>query len=158
MRWYSNMSGNGGFFTKNERTNEIQRRDRADGRRTDIGLRVHEAPHPQDSVLRVASGQTVAETRFGPDACPNAPRKKRKQRRHRRESPERSCERRAFPPSSDPFPPPVQCGDSCALCAMIIIRLRPHMAGLRPAGSHCEKSGKSDDTCASARSDRAQTA
>ena len=49
---------------------------------------------------------------------------------------------RAFPPLSDPFPPPVQCGDSCALCAMIIIRLRPHMAGLRPAGSHCEKSGK----------------
>ncbi len=62
MRWYSNMSGNGGFFTKNERTNEIQRRDRADGRRTDIGLRVHEAPHPQDSagmlqLRRVHSGR-----------------------------------------------------------------------------------------------------
>ena len=44
-------------------------------------------------------------------------------------------------PPSDLIPPPVQCGDSCALCAMIIIRLRPHMAGLRPAGSHCESSG-----------------
>ena len=30
--------------------------------------------------------------------------------------------------------------------------LSSHLAGLRPAGSHCEKSGKSDDTCASARS------
>ena len=49
---------------------------------------------------------------------------------------------RALEPPSDLIPPPVQCGDSCALCAMIIIRLRPHMAGLRPAGSHCEKSGK----------------
>jgi len=29
---------------------------------------------------------------------------------------------------------------------MIIIRLRPHMAGLRPAGSHCESSGWSDGT------------
>ena len=30
--------------------------------------------------------------------------------------------------------------------------LSSHLAGLRPEGSHCEKSGKSDDTCASARS------
>ena len=30
--------------------------------------------------------------------------------------------------------------------------LSSHLAGFRPAGSHCEKSGKSDDTCASARS------
>ena len=35
-----------------------------------------------------------------------------------------------------------QCGICGALRAMVIIRLRPHMAGLRPAGSHCEKSGK----------------
>ena len=49
---------------------------------------------------------------------------------------------RALEPPSDLIPPPVQCGDSCALCAMIIIRLRPHMAGLRPAGSHCEKERK----------------
>ena len=33
--------------------------------------------------------------------------------------------------------------------------LSSHLAGLRPAGSHCEKS---DDTCASARSDRAKSA
>ena len=49
---------------------------------------------------------------------------------------------RALEPPSDLIPPPVQCGDYCALRAMVIIRLRPHMAGLRPAGSHCEKSGK----------------
>ena len=36
--------------------------------------------------------------------------------------------------------------------------LSSHLAGLRPAGSHCENSGKSDDTCASARSDRAKSA
>ena len=59
-------------------------------------------------------------------------------------------------PPSDLIPPPVQCGDSCALCAMIIIRLRPHMAGLRPAGSHCENSGSSDGSGASARSGRAK--
>ena len=35
--------------------------------------------------------------------------------------------------------------------------LSSHLAGFRPAGSHCEKSGKSDDTCASARSDRAKS-
>ena len=32
------------------------------------------------------------------------------------------------------------------------------LAGFRSAGSHCENSGSSDDTCASARSDRAKTA
>ena len=63
---------------------------------------------------------------------------------------------RALEPPSDLIPPPVQCGDSCALCAMIIIRLRPHMAGLRPAGSHCENSGSSDGSGASARSGRAK--
>ena len=36
--------------------------------------------------------------------------------------------------------------------------LSSHLAGFRPAGSHCENSGKSDDTCASARSDRAKSA
>ena len=36
--------------------------------------------------------------------------------------------------------------------------LSSHLAGLRPAESHCENSGKSDDTCASARSDRAKSA
>ena len=35
--------------------------------------------------------------------------------------------------------------------------LSSHLAGLRPAESHCENSGKSDDTCASARSDRAKS-
>ena len=39
----------------------------------------------------------------------------------------------------------------------MIICLRPHMAGLRPAGSHCENSGSSDGTGASARSDRAKS-
>ena len=38
----------------------------------------------------------------------------------------------------------------------MIICLRPHMAGLRPAGSHCEKSGSSDGSGASARSGRAK--
>ena len=37
---------------------------------------------------------------------------------------------RALEPPSDLIPPPVQCGDYCALRAMVIIRLRPHMAGL----------------------------
>ena len=35
--------------------------------------------------------------------------------------------------------------------------LSSHLAGLRPAESHCENSGKRDDTCASARSDRAKS-
>ena len=43
-----------------------------------------------------------------------------------------------------------------ALRATTIIRLRPHMAGLRPAGSHCENSGSSDGSGASARSGRAK--
>ena len=38
----------------------------------------------------------------------------------------------------------------------MIICLRPHMAGLRPAGSHCENSGSSDGSGASARSGRAK--
>ena len=37
---------------------------------------------------------------------------------------------RALEPPSDLIPPPVQCGDYCALRAMVIIRLRPHMSGL----------------------------
>ena len=36
--------------------------------------------------------------------------------------------------------------------------LSSHLAGFRPAGSHCENSGSSDGSGASARSDRAQTA
>ena len=40
-------------------------------------------------------------------------------------------------PPSDLFPPPVQCGGCCALRATMIIRLRPYMAGPRPARSHC---------------------
>ena len=49
-------------------------------------------------------------------------------------------------------------GGGCgALHATMIICLRPHMAGLRPAGSHCENSGSSDGTGASARSDRAKS-
>ena len=43
-----------------------------------------------------------------------------------------------------------------ALRVTTIIRLRPHMAGLRPAGSHCENSGSSDGSGASARSGRAK--
>ena len=37
---------------------------------------------------------------------------------------------RALEPPSDLFPPPVQCGDYCALRATVIICLRPHVAGL----------------------------
>ena len=49
-------------------------------------------------------------------------------------------------------------GGGCgALHATMIICLRPHMAGLRPAGSHCENSGSSDGSGASARSDRAKS-
>ena len=40
-------------------------------------------------------------------------------------------------PPSDLFPPPVQCGRCCALRATMIIRLRPYLAGPRPARSHC---------------------
>ena len=36
--------------------------------------------------------------------------------------------------------------------------LKLYFNEFRPAGMHCEKSGKSDDTCASARSDRAKSA
>ena len=35
--------------------------------------------------------------------------------------------------------------------------LKLYFNEFRPAGMHCEKSGKSDDTCASARSDRAKS-
>ena len=46
-----------------------------------------------------------------------------------------------------------QCGDCCALRAtMILISFYSVLAGLRPAGSHCENSGSSDGTGASARS------
>ena len=49
---------------------------------------------------------------------------------------------RAFPPLSDPFPPPVQCGGCCALRAtMILNSFYSVLAGQRPARSHCEKSG-----------------
>ena len=44
---------------------------------------------------------------------------------------------RALEPLFDLFPPPVQCGGCCALRATMIIRLRPYMAGPRPARSHC---------------------
>ena len=44
---------------------------------------------------------------------------------------------RALEPPSDLFLPPVQCGGCCALRATMIIRLRPYMAGPRPARSHC---------------------
>ena len=44
---------------------------------------------------------------------------------------------RALEPPFDLFPPPVQCGGCCALRATMIIRLRPYMAGPRPARSHC---------------------
>ena len=50
-----------------------------------------------------------------------------------------------------------QCGDSCALRATMVICLRPYMAGLWPVGSHCENSGSSDGSGASARSDRAKS-
>ena len=40
------------------------------------------------------------------------------------------------------FPHFSQCGDCCALRATMIICWSPVLAGLRPAGSHCEKSGK----------------
>ena len=44
----------------------------------------------------------------------------------------------------------------CALRAtMILISFYSVLAGLRPAGSHCENSGSSDGSGASARSDRA---
>ena len=43
---------------------------------------------------------------------------------------------RALEPLFDLFPPPVQCGGCCALRATMIIRLRPYMAGPRPARSH----------------------
>ena len=36
--------------------------------------------------------------------------------------------------------------------------LKLYFNEFRPAGMHCEKSGKSDDTCASVRSDRAKSA
>ena len=46
----------------------------------------------------------------------------------------------------------------CALRAtMILISFYSVLAGLRPAGSHCENSGSSDGTGASARSDRAKS-
>ena len=51
------------------------------------------------------------------------------------------------------FPHFSQCGDCCALRAtMILISFYSVLAGLRPAGSHCENSGSSDGTGASARS------
>ena len=50
------------------------------------------------------------------------------------------------------FPHFSQGGGCGALHATMIICLRPHMAGLRPAGSHCENSGSSDGIGASARS------
>ena len=57
------------------------------------------------------------------------------------------------------FPHFSQGGDCCALRAtMILISFYSVLAGLRPAGSHCENSGSSDGSGASARSDRAQTA
>ena len=55
------------------------------------------------------------------------------------------------------FPHFSQGGGCGALHATMIICLRPHMAGLRPAGSHCENSGSSDGSGASARSDRAKS-
>ena len=60
------------------------------------------------------------------------------------------------------FPHFSQGGDCCALRAtMIYYDLTSSILSFsrpRPAGSHCENSGKSDDTCASARSDRAKSA
>ena len=56
------------------------------------------------------------------------------------------------------FPHFSQGGDCCALRAtMILISFYSVLAGLRPAGSHCENSGSSDGTGASARSDRAKS-
>ena len=53
------------------------------------------------------------------------------------------------------FPHFSQGGDCCALRAtMILISFYSVLAGLRPAGSHCENSGSSDGTGASARSNR----
>ena len=53
------------------------------------------------------------------------------------------------------FPHFSQGGDCCALRAtMILISFFSVLAGLRPAGSHCENSGSSDGTGASARSNR----
>ena len=55
------------------------------------------------------------------------------------------------------FPHFSQCGDCCALRAtMILISFYSVLAGLRPAGSHCENSGSSDGSGASARSGRAK--
>ena len=74
------------------------------------------------------------------------------------------CADKLAPAFSTAHSPPVllpafsQCGDSCALRATMVICLRPYMAGLWPVGSHCENSGSSDGSGASARSDRAQTA
>ena len=55
------------------------------------------------------------------------------------------------------FPHFSQGGDCCALRAtMILISFYSVLAGLRPAGSHCENSGSSDGSGASARSGRAK--
>ena len=68
------------------------------------------------------------------------------------------------PAFSTAHPPPVLLpafsqGGSCgALRATVIICLRLYMADLRLARMHCENSGSSDGSGASARSDRAQTA
>ena len=64
---------------------------------------------------------------------------------------------RALEPPSDLIPPPVQCGICGALRATMIICWSPVLTGLRPAGSHCENSGSSDGSGASARSDRAKS-
>ena len=56
------------------------------------------------------------------------------------------------------FPHFSQCGDCCALRAtMLLISFYSVLAGLRPAGSHCENSGSSDGSGASARSDRVKS-
>ena len=44
------------------------------------------------------------------------------------------------------FPHFSQGGDCCALRATMILISFTHLAGLRPAGSHCENSGSSDGT------------
>ena len=66
---------------------------------------------------------------------------------------------RALEPPSDLIPPPVQCGICGALRAtMIYYDLTSSILSFsrpRPARSHCENSGKSDDSSANARSDRA---
>ena len=68
---------------------------------------------------------------------------------------------RALEPPSDLIPPPVQCGICGALRAtMIYYDLTSSILSFsrpRPAGSHCENSGSSDGTGASARSDRAKS-